>query len=161
MKYDHGCAADIHLVSASEVIRIMRWIITRGTRVFLLALLSVLVVLPNGCGDDTEVPERRIYTVTYSLNVTGESSVDQIIYVGGGQDIVFDNPTNGWSVQIPGADGQLIGAIALGTVKNGAIIMYMSAEIAGEAPITGEDECSESAGVETICSLDIPMVRLP
>ena len=95
------------------------------------------------------------------VTVTVELASNQVIYVGGGQDIVFDNPTDGWSVQIPAGDGQSIGAIALGTVKNGAIIMYMNARITGEAPITGEDECRESNGVEMVCSLDIPKVRLP
>ena len=139
----------------------MRWVFNREARILLLAVVSVFMLLWSGCGDDTEVPVRRIYTVTYSLNITGESSVDHVTYVGGGKDIVFDNPTDGWSEQFPAGDGQLVGASAVGTVKNGAIILYMRADITGQVPITGQDECSNSEASGVHCALDIPKVRLP
>ena len=74
---------------------------------------------------------------------------------------LLDNPSDGWSTEFPAGDGQRVGATAVGTVKNGAIILFMSATTAGRAPILGNEECTESAGTPTACQLDIPKTTLP
>jgi hypothetical protein len=122
----------------------------------------LLVLLPIGCGgDDNTVEPRRIYQLSYSLNITGESSVDEVTYTIGGNDVTLSNPTDGWSLQIDAGDGQSVGASALGTAKNGEIILFMIATSTGASPIAGQDQCSESAGTPTSCQLDIPKVKLP
>ena len=135
--------------------------ISKRAECFVLIVLT-LVVFVFGCGDDDNgVEPRRIYTLTYSLNVTGESSVDWVEYTLGGQDFRLDNPADGWSAQFPGGDGQSVGATAVGTVKNGAIVLFMTATTTGRDSITGQDECNESAGTPTICQLVIPKTTLP
>jgi hypothetical protein len=138
-----------------------RFVILSGVRSVILIIIFSLVVLASGCGGDDPADPRREYTLTYSLNITGESSVDQVTYTVGGRDVTLNDPTDGWALQIAAGDGQSVGASAEGTVKNGEIILYLSAVTSGRSPITGQDECSESAGISTVCSLDIPKVTLP
>ena len=129
-----------------------------------MAILSALLflVLLAGCGsDDDPVQPRTTYTLTYSINVTGESTVDWVEYTRGGQDVRLDNPSDGWTVQFPGGDGQPVGATAVGTVKNGSIVLFMTATTGGRPPINGQDECQESVGTATICQLVIPKTTLP
>ncbi|MCK5619947.1 MAG: hypothetical protein KAJ17_11125 [Candidatus Krumholzibacteria bacterium] len=146
----------------------MRWLKTMYSngipvrRFLILSVSSLLVLLLAGCGnDDNGVEPRRVYDVVYSLNITGESTVDQVTYTVGGKDVTLSNPTDGWSIEIEAGDGHSVGASAQGTVKNGEIVLFMRATSAGKSPITRIDECSESAGTPTICSLDIPKVTLP
>ena len=126
-----------------------------------LAIATLWVLLTVGCGNDNTTEGRTIYTLTYSLDITGESSVDSVTYTLGGGDVTKHNPTDGWLVQFPGGDGQRVGASAFGTVKNGTIMLDMSAVTSGSAPITGHDECTESAGIAQPCSLVIDKVTLP
>jgi hypothetical protein len=129
----------------------------------LLAIAGSIAALIGlgGCGKDNPEDARTIYTLTYSLNITGESTVDSVTYTLGGGDVTQQNPADGWSVQFPGGDGQNVGASADGTVKNGSIILTMSAVTPGAAPITGEDECTDVTGIDTACNLVIPKVTLP
>jgi hypothetical protein len=120
-----------------------------------------MVVVPLGCGDDDPAEPRRTYSLTYSLIITGESSVDQVTYTFGGRDVTLNDPVDGWSTQITAGEGQSVGASADGTVKNGEIILFMKATSSGVSPIEGEDQCEESAGTATVCTLEIPKVTLP
>jgi len=133
-----------------------------GNLFLTFTIVLMLVILICGCGgDDDGVQPRRIYTLTYSLNITGESSVDWVEYTLGGQDVRLDSPADGWSLEFPGGDGQSVGASAVGTVKNGSIVLFMTATTSGRDSISGQDECHESAGTPTICQLVIPKVTLP
>lgn len=139
----------------------MRVTTLREFRILLLSVLTMLVVFPAGCGEDDPVEPRREYKLTYSLNITGESSVDQVTYTFGGKDVTLNDPVDGWSTQITAGEGQSVGASADGTVKNGTIILFMRATSSGVSPIEGQDQCEESAGTATNCPLEIPKVTLP
>jgi hypothetical protein len=113
-----------------------------------------------GCEEEDTAEARRIYTVSYSLNVTGESSVESLSYQGGGQEITIENPEDGWSKQFPGGNGQTISASAVGTAKNGRIVIYMRADIDNRTPVEEQAECEESEGIPKVCSLSTPEVSL-
>ena len=126
----------------------------------LLVMLSV-VILP-ACGEDeVAAPQRRVYTLTYSLNITGESAVEQVTYSVGGQDVTVDNPGNGWSVQFPGGDGQRVGTSAQGFAKNGEIKLYFNAQMTGQPAINRVEECRDTTGNARTCMLVIPKITLP
>jgi len=134
--------------------------IARLARLAVPASLAVLAALAGCGGNDDSVRPRRIYTVTYSLNISGESSVSEVTYYGGGQYITWDNPPNGWSLQFPVGDGNTVSATAFGSAKSGSIVLYMRVEREGTDPVVMQDECSESQGTATICNLDTGEVKL-
>lgn len=127
------------------------------------ACTLALALCVTGCGnDDNGVDARRIYQVTYSLNITGESTVNSVTYRGGGQSFSVDDPVDGWTISFPGGNGQMIGASADGMAKNGQIVLYMRADPeAGGSPIIHDDSCEEREGNATACALSTAEVVLP
>lgn len=134
----------------------------RGRTSFLvfLAIGFAFAAITAGCSDDS-TDARTIYTLTYTLSYTGESTVDEVTYSLGGGDVTLQDPPDGWSVEFPGGNGQEIGASAVGTAKNGTITLTLQATTAGQAPINGQDTCTESAGIAMACSLTIAKITLP
>ena len=124
----------------------------------LLSALAIAMLL--ACSDEEVVEPRNVYTVTYSLNIAGESSVDQVTYYFSGRNTTATHPSDGWSIQMQAGDGQTVSASATGTVKNGHILLYMRVDPDNGDPTERQDECSESAGIPTMCSLSTGGVKL-
>jgi hypothetical protein len=125
-----------------------------------LLVILVLCLGAMACEDDPAVEERRLYGVSYSLNISGESTVSQVTFYGSGQDNTINNPPDGWSVQITVGDGNVVSASASGTAKNGAIILTMRVIPVSGDQIVKQDECSESEGTPTACALATEGVSL-
>ncbi len=131
-------------------------------RLFSQLVSSVVLALSlvmTGCSVEPELP--AVFTVTYSLSVTGQSILTELSYDNGrGRDIVVNDPVDGWSVTFDILERDRIGASAEGTVENGEIILTMTARAVGRADIVRSDSCSDSSGTATPCSLLIPDERL-
>ena len=123
-------------------------------------LFGLLVIFAPACEEDPVVEERRVYDVFYSLNITGESTVDSVTYFFSGREAVAHNPPVDWTLHVQAGDGDLVFATAAGTVKNGQIVLFMRIEPASGTAIERSDRCEESAGTQTLCSLATGDVRL-
>jgi len=123
-----------------------------------IALIFILAL--SACEEEPVIEPRNVYTVTYSLNIAGESTVDQVTYYFSGRNATASNPTDGWSVEIQAGDGHTVSASASGTVKNGHIILFMRVDPATGDPAERQDECNESAGVATRCDVSTGGVEL-
>ncbi len=121
--------------------------------------LLALSLAVTSCGVEPEIPD--IFTVMYSLSVTGQSFVTELRYDnGGGRDILVSDPIDGWSVTFDILARDRIGASVEGTVQDGEIIITVTARSIGRPDIVRSDSCSESSGTATPCSLLIPDERL-
>jgi hypothetical protein len=123
------------------------------------AVLCVLVLV-SACEEDPVTEERIIYDVFYSLDVTGESTVDSVTYFFSGREAVVHDPPPDWSLHIQAGDGDTVFALAAGTVKNGMIVLFMRIEPSSGTATERSDRCEESAGTQTICSLSTGDVKL-
>ena len=126
---------------------------------FILVLSSCILALP-ACEEEPVVEPRSVYTVTYSLNISGESTEDYVTYFFSGRTATATNPTDGWSIEVEAGDGATVSASAEGAVKNGHIILYMSVDPTTGNAIERQDECNESAGLPTLCDLSTGDVKL-
>ena len=122
------------------------------------ALAIVLVWLSFSCDVDEGVDPGYVYTVTYSLYISGESSVDQVTYYFNGSNTTAHNPSSGWSAKFTVGGGHTVSASATGTAKNGVIWLYMRV-----SPEPGDDvvrigKCG--ALVQAPCSLSTGGVKL-
>ena len=126
-----------------------------------IATVAVLLAPVAGCNSDTSSPS-RIYSVTYSLSITGnQSTVTVLTYRDSSGIVTVNNPTNGWSVQVTVSGGTTIGMTSQGTVNNGTIqINLQGNETTGNDQVTGQDSCT-AQGVAVACSLAIPDSTLP
>jgi len=122
-------------------------------------VLLLVLALPS-CEEDPVVEERRVYDVFYSLNITGESTVDSVTYFFSGREAVAHDPPIDWTLHIQAGDGDTVFAAVAGTVKNGQIVLYMRVEPATGDAIERQDECTESAGVPTVCAVSTGGVKL-
>lgn len=123
-------------------------------------LFGLLFLLLPACEEDPVVDERRVYDVFYSLNITGESTVDSVTYSFSGREAVTHNPPVDWTLHIQAGDGDVVFATAGGTVKSGQIVLFMRIEPASGGAIERSDECEESAGIPTVCTLTTGDVAL-
>ena len=129
-------------------------------QVFRATLSLALLVLIGGCAN-TDVNPPRVWGVTYTLTVTGQGTVTQLMYFDGTQNNVVSNPVNGWTINFPVVGGTAVNMSTQGTVNNGMIGIAISADAVGKNPVGGSDACAESAGSATACALSIPSLSLP
>jgi hypothetical protein len=132
---------------------------TATVSLFFAAAFCALAIVP-ACEDDPDTPERNVYDVFYSLNVTGQSTVDSVTYFFSGREAVAHNPPLDWKLHIQAGDGDTVFATATGTAENGMIVLFMRIEPTSGTPIERSDQCEKSSGAAAFCSLSTGDVTL-
>ena len=128
---------------------------------------SVLIAFSSlawySCGSNEPTDFTIVYRVVYSLAVEGvQSEVTDIHWTAhDGTENLVSNPPAGWALELTAFSGDQVGLRLEGRVSNGEIRIRLSATSPGVTGISGDDSCSEDAGIPTSCALLLSQVTLP